>query len=199
MQDRLPKVTPPLRTSRSWSKRMNKHPDKRTEEIRHKLRTHQGKLSAGEDKLMRAVFDVPDERISHDDCQAEMPAFVDALVLGSPLSERLETVRHHVDTCASCGELFEELYRMTLAEQNGEIPIPAHIPAPDLSFLPVSIPDVIRQWAAAILEVVAPQNYRRLSKWRGRCSPACSRKKAGLSPSPSRCSEPVLASGGEPS
>ncbi len=77
------------------------------------------------------------------------------------MNEQRTRVKHHLDECASCAEQYADLLEITLAEQAGEIAVPAFIPSPDLTFLPLTPPERLRKYvvetAARVLAVLSPK------------------------------------------
>jgi hypothetical protein len=110
--------------------------DSRRDELRRKLRQSGNSLPRHEEKLARAVFGVPDETLSHDQCIAALPDYVDAVIEGVRVAEKFPRVKWHLDSCAACTALYVGLLEGSLADLKDEHPLPEAIPEPDLSFLP---------------------------------------------------------------
>jgi hypothetical protein len=86
--------------------------------------------------LVRAVLGLPDNGLACDECQAWLPAYVDAEVGGISGHPRYLAVKRHLLLCSDCAAAYLELLDLALAEEQGRIPRPTHYPEPDLSFLP---------------------------------------------------------------
>lgn len=70
-----------------------------------------------------------------DRCLAELTAYVTVQLEGGSYQAQFPTVAQHLDGCVVCAEAYARVYEVELAERNGRLPQPAHIPQPDLSFL----------------------------------------------------------------
>jgi hypothetical protein len=86
--------------------------------------------------LLRAVLALPDDGLACDECQAWLPAYVDAEVGGISGYPRYLAVKRHLLLCSDCAAAYLELLDLALAEEQGRIPRPTYYPEPDLSFLP---------------------------------------------------------------
>ncbi|HID62873.1 MAG TPA: hypothetical protein EYP49_09080 [Anaerolineae bacterium] len=86
--------------------------------------------------LVRAVLGLPDNGMACDECQARLPAYVDAEIGGIFGHPRSLLVQRHLLLCFGCAAAYLELLDLALAEDQGRIPQPTHYPEPDLSFLP---------------------------------------------------------------
>jgi hypothetical protein len=86
--------------------------------------------------LVRAVLGLPDDGLACDECQAWLPAYVDAEVGGLSDHARYLPVKRHLLLCSDCAIAYLELLDLALAEEQGRIPQLTYYPEPDLSFLP---------------------------------------------------------------
>jgi hypothetical protein len=88
--------------------------------------------SAPEDPLWRlAAALVPDEDYSHEQAEAELPAYVTDELLGRAVAQLYPALHRHLWHCARCASLHDEMLAL-LAEEGEAMPVPA----PDLAFLP---------------------------------------------------------------
>jgi hypothetical protein len=85
--------------------------------------------------LARALLAAPDEAACAE-CLDALESYVDAQLAGEGYEALLPAVAAHLDGCVECSESYAALYDVRLAEARGELPLPAAIPQPDLSFLP---------------------------------------------------------------
>jgi hypothetical protein len=82
---------------------------------------------------------------------------VDFEIEGGRAADRFPKVKRHLDTCEECAAQYAELLEITLAEQAGQIPVPA-IPVPDLAFLsPMPLQVFVKEKTAEILAAIAPK------------------------------------------
>lgn len=86
--------------------------------------------------LVKAVLGLPDDGLYCDECQAWLPAYIDAGVGGISDDLRYRPVKRHLLLCPSCEHAYLELLELALVEEQGRFPQPARYPEPDLSFLP---------------------------------------------------------------
>ncbi len=68
-------------------------------------------------------------------CIEQLNDYVDAQLAGSHYQTEFPFVTRHLDNCVACADAYARVYELELAEQNGRLPQPVHIPDPDLSFL----------------------------------------------------------------
>ncbi|MBE2197514.1 MAG: hypothetical protein IAE79_02815 [Anaerolinea sp.] len=84
--------------------------------------------------LAAALIYTPDEA----DCALclnQLDDYVAAQLHGAAYQTQFAWTAQHLDSCAACAEAYALVYEVALAEANGRLPHPAHIPAPDLAFL----------------------------------------------------------------
>lgn len=86
--------------------------------------------------LVRAVLGLPDDGLGCDECQAQLPAYVDAEIGGCSGHARYLPVKHHLLLCSDCAAIYLELIELALVEEQGRLDQPTHYPEPDLDFLP---------------------------------------------------------------
>lgn len=73
------------------------------------------------------------------DCEpilAQLEAYIAHQLAGKAYRRLLASVADHLDGCVACSQAYARLYELALAEAAGRLPTPAHIPPPDLHFLP---------------------------------------------------------------
>jgi hypothetical protein len=104
--------------------------------------------------------------LSCDECQSHFPACVEAELEGEKLATRFPAVWHHLMVCDTCGALYADLLEVSMLEERDQLPVPATMPAPDLSFLPSPV-ETMRRWvekiATTIVERMAPESLEELA------------------------------------
>jgi predicted anti-sigma-YlaC factor YlaD len=85
--------------------------------------------------LVRAILNLPDDRLDCITCQAWLPGYVDAEVAGIAALDRYRPLRRHLLLCPACSELYLNMLHMAMLEDQGKISPPTACPDPDLSFL----------------------------------------------------------------
>jgi hypothetical protein len=136
----------------------------RLDRLRRKLRDQGNRLSPLLLKLALAAVGESENALTHQECIAALPAYVDTEVEGERVAEKFHRVKRHLDTCDSCSAQYVELLEVTLAQQAGQIHVPVTIPVPDLTFLSVvTIRAFVKQEAAEILAAIAPKQVQDLS------------------------------------
>jgi hypothetical protein len=83
-------------------------------------------------RLAQALTDAHNEQDCNT-CLDMLEAYVDAQLSGAAYTELFPQVALHLDSCVACAESYALLYAARLAED--QLPAPARLPAPDLSFL----------------------------------------------------------------
>ena len=68
-------------------------------------------------------------------CIEQLPDYVEVQLADGAYQMQFPFVVQHLDSCVACAEAYAGVYEMVLAERNGRLPQPAHIPEPDLTFL----------------------------------------------------------------
>jgi hypothetical protein len=132
------------------------HTDAQLDALRRQIRERGKELPSPVEKLARAVLGESGADLSHEECLAALPTYVDAEVAGEPIAQNFPRVKRHLDACEECSAQYAELLQMTLAEQSGEIPMPLAIPAPDLAFLsPPKLSDFVTEKARTILRAIS--------------------------------------------
>jgi len=86
--------------------------------------------------LVRAVLGLPDDGLGCDECQARLPAYVNAEIGGFSDHARYLPVKRHLLLCSHCAAIYLELLELALVEEQGDLDQPTHCPEPDLGFLP---------------------------------------------------------------
>ncbi len=110
-------------------------------DLQDQLTRLRARLAASEstDPLMhlaRAVAGVEDPALSHEECETQLPTYVDEEVAGLKVAQLYPEVKHHLELCNRCAALYLDMLELALAEAAGQIPLTEPVPAPDLSFLP---------------------------------------------------------------
>lgn len=91
------------------------------------------------DSMMRALAHAILQDEDAPACAAtldQLEAFVTLQLDGGDYVAALPNVATHLDGCVACSQSYALLYHLLLAERTNALPVPQHIPAPDLSFLP---------------------------------------------------------------
>ncbi|MDL1895071.1 hypothetical protein FBQ82_02250 [Anaerolineae bacterium CFX7] len=103
-------------------------------------------------RLRDALWGEPEDDISHAECRALLPTFVQAEADGEPVAKLYARVKHHLDHCDECGEEYALLLDLELAEVRGEIEFASAIsPA-----APRSLEQTLQELARRIVESLAP-------------------------------------------
>jgi len=103
--------------------------------------------------LARAVAGVHDQTITCEECQTQLPSYVDAEVGGLTVGQLYPQVKRHLDLCADCEAEYLEMLELALVEDAGELPVPETFPAPDLGFLPsLSFVELARDMVTRVAE-----------------------------------------------
>lgn len=117
-------------------------------------------------RLGDALWNAEDGQISHAECLEELPAFIDAELAGDVVSSVRPRVKHHLDRCDTCAQIYSEMLDTEWAQQRGILATSANLPLPDLSFLPQtkrSIREVVLEQATALLKTLAPDHLGELA------------------------------------
>src|SRR4051794_18046946 len=91
------------------------------------------------DDIVRALARAILQQENTDSCSTCMGNLEDYIALQLDGGDYLTTLSHvatHLDGCVACSESYALLYPVLLAERTSTLPMPAAVPAPDLSFLP---------------------------------------------------------------
>jgi len=135
---------------------MTDHTDAQLDALRRQMRERGKELPSPVEKLARAVLGESDADLSHEECLAALPTYVDAEMAGERIADKFQRIKRHLDVCEECSAQYAELLQVTLAEQADEIPVPAAIPQPNLTFLqPVRLPDFVTEKATRILRSIS--------------------------------------------
>ena len=140
---------------------MTESDNSRRAKLRQSLRKSGSKLPQDIRRLAKAVFDETDDDLSHQDCLATLPAYIETEMEGARIASQFPKVKQHLDTCAECAEEYAQLLEITLAERAGQISA-VSIPIPDLTFLPLTLAEFAKQKAAKILAAFAPAQQQDL-------------------------------------
>jgi hypothetical protein len=115
-------------------------------------------------KRLRALSDALEDKPSPDlscvECQACLPAYVEAELNSAELPTRFPAVWQHLLSCDACAELYADLLEVSALEETGGIPVPTRIPQPDLAFLPspsVAVRHQVEKLAASIVQEMIPE------------------------------------------
>jgi len=103
--------------------------------------------------LASALENDRDPVLSCEECQACLPAYVEAELEEEKLTARFPAVWRHLLLCDECGALYADMLEISMLEEAGRLPVPAAIPAPDLSFLP-SPTAAMRKWVREIATLI---------------------------------------------
>lgn len=68
-------------------------------------------------------------------CIEQLADYVDVQLADGAYQTQFPFVVRHMDSCVACAEAYALVYEVELADRNGRLPQPSHIPQPDLSFL----------------------------------------------------------------
>ena len=124
--------------------------EQRSEELRDRLRA-----------LAEAVENGTVSDSACETCRSLLPALVEAELAGESLSDRFPDVWRHLTVCDVCSALYADLLEISMLEEAGELPTPATVPAPDLSFLASRlVRHKARVMAKAILGRMMPESLR---------------------------------------
>ncbi len=136
---------------------MTDHTDAQLDVLRRKMRERGKELPPTVAKLARAVLGESDADLSHEECLAAIPTYVNAEMAGEHIAKKFPRVKRHLDTCEECSAQYTELLQVTLAEQAGAILVPSAIPSPNLDFLlqPIKLPDFVLRQAIQILRTIS--------------------------------------------
>jgi hypothetical protein len=118
--------------------------------------------------LARAVAGVLDQAMTCEECQAQLPSYVDVEIGGLPVGQLYPQVKRHLDLCAECQAEYLEMLELALVEDAGELPVPRMIPIPDLGFLPpLSFVETARETVTRVterfLEILDPDRLEELA------------------------------------
>jgi len=128
--------------------------DAQLDVLRRKMRERGTELPLPAEKLARAILGEGSTDLSHEECRAVLPAYVDAEMGGERVANKFPRVKRHLDVCEGCSAQYAELLEVALAEQAGEIPVSAVVPQPDLTFL-LDLPGFSRKIATRILRTIS--------------------------------------------
>lgn len=137
-------------------------------ELRARLRVQANKIPSALQRLGEALWSEPDPQLTHAECRAALPQFVDAELAGEPVAKSYVAVKHHLDHCDTCSAEYAELLETALAEEGGTLLKPNSVPRPDLSFLPTPAPtrslqEIVLEWTRGLLPTFAPGRERELA------------------------------------
>jgi len=85
--------------------------------------------------LVRAVYGLPDDRLTCRACRALLPDYLDAEMRGERLDARTAAVRRHLLLCQECSEIYALLLELAIVEARNELPDVEPPAPPDLGFL----------------------------------------------------------------
>jgi hypothetical protein len=103
-------------------------------------------------RLARALMGQPGGPLSCAECQARLPAVVDAELVGLPPRQADPEVAAHLDGCSLCEGIYVELLETAYLALEG-LPVGEEMPTPDLRFLAETPPSAEILWQIP-LEVV---------------------------------------------
>jgi hypothetical protein len=87
--------------------------------------------------VLQALFE--DEGFPTPDCtscQEHLAAYVDTVLAGQPAGARFPAVAAHLDQCADCQQVYQELKALLALERSGELAAPPVVPSFDFGYLP---------------------------------------------------------------
>jgi len=137
--------------------------DAQRDALRRKMREHRGKLPASFEPLARAVLGESEPDMSHEECLAALPSYVDAEIAGERIADKFPRIKQHLDLCEECSTQYAELLEVTLAAQEGEIRVSDVIPEPDLGFLRDAFSDFVIEKAQRILRTLPSASLSNLT------------------------------------
>jgi len=129
--------------------------DAQRDALRRKMRERGGKLPPSLEPLARAVFGESEPDVSHEECLAALPSYVDAEIAGEHIADKFPRIKRHLDLCEECSTQYAELLEVALAAQEGEIRVSDVIPKPDLGFLRDAFSDFVIEKARRILQMLS--------------------------------------------
>ena len=91
-------------------------------------------------QTFRAMLQTEPTEMDCQRCLAQLAAYVEMQVAQGDYRAQFLRTAQHLDGCGSCAEAYARVYEVELAEKNGRLPHPSHIPDPDLSFLSQALP-----------------------------------------------------------
>ncbi|MCI0478852.1 MAG: hypothetical protein L0Y55_21630 [Anaerolineales bacterium] len=146
---------------------MNSSPERQAE-LRARLRVPSNKIPSALQRLGEALWSEPDAQLTHAQCRAALPQFVDAELENEPVAQTFAAVKHHLDQCDSCSAEYADLLETALADERGAVLEPNAMPRPDLSFLPKPAPTrtlrvIVLEWTRHLLPTFAPGLERELA------------------------------------
>lgn len=100
-------------------------------------------------RLARALMGQPGGSLSCAECQARLPAVVDAELVGLPPRQADPEVAAHLDGCSRCEGMYVELLETASLALEG-LPVGEKTPPPDLGFLREAVPSVEMLWRAPL-------------------------------------------------
>lgn len=109
-------------------------------------------------RLREALWGEPEDDISHAECRAMLPEFVEAEAAGEPVARHYPRIKHHLDHCDECGQEYALLLDLELAEARGDIEFVSAVS----TSTPRAFQDMLRELARRILHSLAPANLRDL-------------------------------------
>jgi hypothetical protein len=142
----------------------------RLNKLREALRERGKQLPSELLRLARAALGETNDGLSHEECIALMPEYVEAEIAGEPVAKKYRQVKHHLDICQDCAEQYAALLELQHAQRAGTIVTPETIPQPNLGFLrpqtvgtripqtapTVTMLDFVKQTALGIVNAIAP-------------------------------------------
>lgn len=94
--------------------------------------------NSGPDPRIQAFLTILQQQPEEADCrlcQSQLHDYVVSQQAGEDYRAQFAWTAQHLDSCVACAEAYGLLFEAILAEFRGELPQPAAIPEPDLSFL----------------------------------------------------------------
>ncbi len=129
--------------------------DAQRDALRRKMRERGGKLPPSLEPLARAVLGESESDVSHEECLAALPSYVDAEIAGENIADKFPRIKRHLDLCEECSTQYAELLEVALAAQEGEIRVSDVMPEPDLGFLHDAFSDFVIEKARRMLQTLS--------------------------------------------
>ncbi len=114
-------------------------------------------------QLIRTLQTAPSDAAC-ETCFRALESYIAAQLAEQDYLALFPDIARHLDVCPACAGAYARLYELELAEQNGTLPAPASLPAPDLKFLRPTLLTAFQQTAerltlqfsAALLPLLQP-------------------------------------------
>ena len=78
-------------------------------------------------RWIERIFNTADEELDCDQVRQVVATYVDASVNSAPFDPFFDALRHHLDQCGDCNDIFESLYQAAKLEASGKLPSAADL------------------------------------------------------------------------